>query len=239
MDAFLQGMVQGLTEFLPISSSGHLVLMSELFGFRGDLPFVAFLHLGTFLAVLIFTFKKLIFAFRSPKIILMLIISTIPAGIVWIIFKRAVENSFKPEILPITFSLTAAFLVIGSARFGNKKMENMNAIDALIIGVFQAFALLPGISRSGMTISSALLLGYDPEDSVYYSFLLSLPATLAGGVLNLKGAGAHATAGLLSSLFFGLLALFLVKKSTISRKFHLFSYYLFFIAVISYYGVMV
>ena len=238
MEVFLQGMVQGLTEFLPVSSSGHLVLMSELFGFRGDLPFVAFLHLGTFFAVFLFTFKKIIFALKRPRIILMLIASTIPAGIVWIFFKDALEKSFRPGILPITFSITATFLVIGSAKFGKKKMEDMNILDAIVIGLFQALALFPGISRSGMTISAALLLGYDPEDSVYYSFLLSLPATFAGGILNLKGAGAQATAGLLSSLFFGLLALFLVKRSAISRKFHLFSYYLFIVAVISYYGVM-
>ncbi len=237
MDAFLQGIVQGLTEFLPVSSSGHLVLMS-LFGFRGDLPFVAFLHLGTFFAVLAFTFKELLKVLRNLRLIVALIVSTAPAALVWILFKDAVERSFNPRVLPLTFSVTALFLLLASVKSGNKRMEDITFLDALIIGVFQAFALLPGISRSGMTISAALLLGYSPESAVYYSFLMSLPATLAGGILNVEGAGTQAMLGLVSSLLFGLLALFLVRKAVFSGKFHLFSYYLVAVSIFAYFGVI-
>ena len=238
MGAFVQGIVQGLSEFLPISSSGHLVLFSYLFGLRGDLPFVAFLHLGTFVAVFLFTIKKIFLALRRPWLLFVLIISTIPAGVVYILFKDAVEESFNPKNLPLMFSITAAILLLASVKSGDKKMVKMSVLDATIIGIAQAFALFPGISRSGMTISAALLLGYDREDAVYYSFLLSLPATFAGGVLNIKGAGAQATLGLVSSLVFGLLALFLVKKIVRVGKFHMFSYYLMFVSLISYFGVI-
>jgi undecaprenyl-diphosphatase len=238
MGAIIQGTIQGLTEFLPISSSGHLVLFSYLFGLRGDLPFVALLHLGTFFAVLIFTSKKILYVLMRPKIILMLIISTIPAGIVWVLFKDAVEKSFNAKLLPLTFSITASFLLLASVVKGNKKMDDMGIVDALIIGIAQAFALLPGISRSGMTISAALLLGYEAEDSIYYSFLLSLPTTFAGGILNIEGAGAQGILGLIFSFAFGLLALFLVKKAVKTGEFHLFSYYLSFVAFLSYFGVI-
>lgn len=238
MGAFVQGIVQGLSEFLPISSSGHLVLFAYLFGLRGDLPFVAFLHLGTFVAVFFFTIKKIFLALRKPWLLFVLIISTIPAGVVYFAFKDTVEEAFNPKNLPLMFSITAAILLMASVRDGNKKMVNMSVLDATIIGLAQAFALFPGISRSGMTISAALLLGYSREDAVYYSFLLSLPVTLAGGILNIKGAGAQAFLGLVSSLVFGLLALFLVKKIVRVGKFHLFSYYLVFISFITYFEVI-
>ncbi len=238
MGGLVQGMVQGLTEFLPVSSSGHLVLFSYLFGLRGDLPFVAFLHLGTFFAVFIFTFKKIIFVLKKPLLIIMLVISTIPAGIVYMIFKDSVEKSFNPKTLPLAFSVTALFLMFASIRTGEKKMEDVSILDATLIGIAQAFALFPGISRSGMTISAALLLGYKGEDAVYYSFLLSLPATLVGGIMNIEGAGAQATLGLISSLLFGLLALFLVKRIVNVGKFHLFSYYLSFVAILTYFEVV-
>ena len=238
MGAFVQGIVQGLSEFFPISSSGHLVLFSYMFGLRGDLPFVAFLHLGTFIAVFIFTFKKIILAFKKPWLLLVLTISTIPAGAVYFIFKDTVEKSFNPKNLPLMFSITAAILLIASVKEGNKKMIDMSILDATIIGLAQAFALFPGISRSGMTISTALLLGYEGEEAVYYSFLLSLPATLGGGVLNIKGVGGQATLGLVSSLLFGLLALFLVKKIVKIKKFHSFAYYLAFVSILSYFEVI-
>lgn len=238
MGAFIQGIVQGLSEFFPISSSGHLVLFSHLFGLRGDLPFVAFLHLGTFFAVFLFTIKKIILALKKPWLLLVLIISTIPAGAVYFLFKDVVEESFNPKNLPLMFSITSTILLIASVKEGKKKMVKMSLLDATIIGFAQAFALFPGISRSGMTISAALLLGYEREDAVYYSFLLSLPATLAGGILNIKGAGAQATLGLISSLIFGLLALFLIKKIVSIGKFHIFAYYLTFVALISYFGVI-
>ncbi len=239
MGAFIQGIVQGLSEFFPISSSGHLVLFSYMFGLRGDLPFVAFLHLGTFIAVFFFTLKKIILAFKKPWLLLVLTISTIPAGAVYFLFKDSVEKSFNPKNLPLMFSITATVLLIASVKDGSKKMVKMSILDATIIGLAQAFALFPGISRSGMTISTALLLGYEGEDAVYYSFLLSLPATLAGGILNIKGVGGQeATLGLVSSLLFGLFALFLVKKIVKVKKFHAFAYYLAFVSILSYFEVI-
>ena len=235
MDAVFQGIVQGLTEFLPVSSSGHLELFSLLFGFRGDLSFVAFLHLGTFIAVLIFSFKKLLYVFEKPMIMAMLIISTIPAVVFGLIFEEMIEKSFNPKVLPVTFSITAAFLLLGSVMDGKKKMEEMHWVDALLIGFAQVLALVPGISRSGMTIAAALILGYDLEDSLYYSFLMALPVTLGAGLLKFQGAGTPGLVGLTFSFLFGLLALFLLRKSVYSCKLHYFGYYLIGVSLISFF----
>ncbi len=234
MGAVIQGIVQGLTEFLPISSSGHLEVFSKVFGFRGDLSFVALLHLGTFFAVFIFAFKKLVFAFKKPWVLFMLFISTLPAVIFGMLFEDVVEKSFNAEILPITFSITAFFLLIGSVSSGRKKMEEMSWIEALLIGFAQLLALFPGISRSGMTISAALLLGYTFEDALYYSFLMALPVTLGAGILKFQGAGTPGLVGLVFSFLFGLLALFLLKKSVYLGKLHVYGYYLVGVSLVSF-----
>ena len=235
MDAIIQGTVQGLTEFLPVSSSGHLELLSKLFGMRGDLPFVAFLHLGTFFAVFIFTFKHILKVLRSFKLLSLLFVSTIPAVLVGVLFEDLIEKIFNPSVLPYSFTITAALLVIGSSQRGKKRMEEMDVWDALLIGVAQAIAIIPGISRSGSTIAAALILGYSPEDSLYYSFLMSLPVTFGAGILKFQGAGASALVGLTFSFLFGLLALFLIRFSIIKDKFHVFSYYLLSIAALSFF----
>ncbi len=235
MEAFIQGLVQGLTEFLPVSSSGHLVFLSKVFGFRGDLSYVAMLHLGTFFAVFIFTFKKLMYVLKRWKLIVMLMISTIPAAIVGVFFENYVEEVFSYSVLPLSFSLTAVFLLFASVFNGKKAMDDMTWWDALIIGIAQAIAVIPGLSRSGLTIAAAIIIGYRREDALYYSFLMSLPVTFGAGVLNFEGAGASGLVGLLFSFIFGLLALFLLKKIVIMNKFHLFGYYLLVIAMISYF----
>jgi len=235
MEAFVQGLVQGLTEFLPVSSSGHLVFLSKVFGFRGDLPYVAMLHLGTFFAVFIFTFRKLIYVLKRWKLILMLVISTVPAAVVGVFFENYVEEAFNYSVLPLTFSLTAVFLLFASVFNGKKSMDEMTWWDALIIGAAQAVAVIPGLSRSGLTIATGMMIGYKREDALYYSFLMSLPVTLGAGILNFEGAGASGLIGLLFSFIFGLLALFLLKKIVIMNKLHLFGYYLIAIAMISYF----
>ncbi len=236
MDAIIQGILQGLTEFLPISSSGHLELASRLFGFRGGIDFVAALHLGTFFAVFIFSFKKLIFALKRPRLILALFISTLPAFVVGVFLEDAIEKFFNYTILPYSFALTALFLLLGSASNGNKKMEDMNFVDALVIGLFQAAAVVPGLSRSGLTIASAMYLGYGMEDALYYSFLMSLPVTFGAGILKFQGAGNAALVGFFFSFIFGLLALFLLRTSVYKEKFHLFGYYLIFVSLVSYFA---
>jgi len=235
MEAFIQGLVQGLTEFLPVSSSGHLVFLSKIFGFRGDLSYVAMLHLGTFFAVFIFTFQKLLYVLKRWKLILMLIISTIPAAVVGVFFENYVEEAFNYSVLPLSFSLTAVFLLFASVFDGKKSMDDMTWWDALIIGISQAVAVVPGISRSGLTIAAAIMIGYKREDALYYSFLMSLPVTLGAGVLNFEGAGASGLVGLIFSFLFGLLALFLLKKIVVTNKIHLFGYYLLIIAMTSYF----
>ncbi len=235
MGSLIQGIVQGLTEFLPISSSGHLVFLGDLFGLRSDLAFVAFLHLGTFLAVFIFSFKNLIRVLKRPRLLIPLSISTLPAVVVGLWFGDAVESSFRISVLPITFSITAAFLGLSRGRSGSKKMEDMSIFDALMIGLAQALAVFPGISRSGLTIATAMLLGYDWKESMYYSFLLSLPVILGAGLLESGKMNFHALPGFISAFVFGMVGLYMVKFLIEKRTFHLFGYYLVMIAILTYF----
>ncbi|MCD6449653.1 MAG: undecaprenyl-diphosphate phosphatase, partial [Thermotogaceae bacterium] len=234
MEAFIQGLVQGLTEFLPVSSSGHLVFLSKVFGFRGDLPYVAMLHLGTFFAVLIFTFQRLLYVLKRWRLVLMLLISTIPAAIVGVFFENYIEGVFDHSVLPLSFSLTALFLLFASVFNGRKSIDDLSWWDALMVGIAQAIAIVPGLSRSGLTIATAIMIGYKKEDALYYSFLMSLPVTFGAGVLNFEGAGASGFIGFVFSFIFGLLALFLLKKIVLMNKLHFFGYYLLVISMVSY-----
>ncbi len=235
---FLQGVVQGLTEFLPVSSSGHLLLFEKLLDLEGGVSLIAFLHLGTFFAVLIFSFKRLLYVLSKPRLIFMTVLSTIPAGLVGIFFDKAVESAFDVKLLPITFSISALFLGLTKGERDLKGMDDMNVRDAIMIGLSQAFAVLPGISRSGMTISTAILLGYRWEDAMYYSFILSLPVTFGAGILQMEKVGHGAIHGFMGALIFGFLALFLVKHLLRKGIFYRFGYYLVALSIVVYFGVI-
>ena len=192
--AIVLGIAQGLTEFLPVSSSGHLVLLQKIFGVEEPgLFFDIMLHIGTLLAVFVVLWKDI---WEILKKIIQpltgyLIIATIPAVIAALAFKDLIESAFESgQFLGICFLITSALLFTAeqlAKRFANKKSgENMNWIDAVIIGVFQAIAIAPGISRSGATISGALSRKLDRDFAARFSFLLSIPAILGALVLQIK-----------------------------------------------------
>jgi len=191
IEAFILGMIQGLTEFLPISSTGHLYLGRHAFGLdEAGLFLDTMLHMGTLLAVLVFYKDELIRIIKRPfsKLTYLLVVGTIPSVIVGFTLLDFFDEISKSGVtIGWEFLVTGFFLWFAdSIRNGRKKMDDISYTDALVIGTFQAAAIFPAISRSGLTIVGALIRKLDRETAAYFSFLLSTPA-IAGALL-LQGA---------------------------------------------------
>jgi undecaprenyl-diphosphatase len=194
--ALLLGILQGLTEFLPISSSAHLILFPWFFQWNNplldSLPFDVALHAGTLLAILWYFWRDWldliagffrILAKRSARdfqerLILYIILATIPAGFVGFLLEKTVESTFRNPALITLPLIFVSFLMIYAEKRAllSKPLEGMTLRNAMIIGIAQAVALLPGVSRSGITITAGLLQGYRREAATRFSFLLSTPA---------------------------------------------------------------
>lgn len=190
--AILLGLVQGLCEFLPVSSSGHLVLLHNLFGIEeGALFFTIVLHVGTLLAVFAVYYKQIWALLRRPfqRRVGMLLIALLPLVLIALFFQDAVEASYAGTYLGFGFLLTAVILFLTDRmKKGRKTQETMRPLDALLIGCMQSVAILPGISRSGSTIAGALFCGMDRKEAADFSFILSIPAILGSVVLEVPDA---------------------------------------------------
>lgn len=187
VEAMILGMIQGLTEFLPISSTGHLALGRHAFGLREAGLFLdTMLHVGTLAAVVYYYREELLEVAKQPfgKVGRLLIVGTIPAVVVGLLFEDVFASlSDSGVTIGWEFLATGVFLWFADRiRNGRKRMKHLTVADALVVGTFQAGAILPAISRSGLTIVGGLLRGLDRETAAYFSFLLSIPA-IAGGVL--------------------------------------------------------
>ena len=257
-DAIIQGIVQALTEFLPISSSGHLALYNYFFNNnQGETLFTIILHIGTLIAVCIVYYKtiwQLIIEFfdligdiftgkfkwkemsQTRRMLIMLIICMLPL-LVFVPFSDVVDYAAKNiYILAGCFLFTGMILMFGHimGKKANKK-DKMTVKDALVIGTFQGIAILPGVSRSGSTISAGLLMGLDKQFVTQFSFILSRPTILGSFVLEMyKSRDALSTLevtptiiGVAVAAIFGVLAIkfieFIIKKD----KFNIFAYYCF------------
>lgn len=203
LEALLLGILQGATEFLPVSSSGHLVLVPAVLNLSpAGLTAVAIAHQGTLLAVIIYFFKDLWaivlgviggLVRREPlgtpaaRLGWLIAVGSIPAAVLGLLFESFFEELFGQPAWAAGFLLvTAALLVIGERlRSGHKPQAEMTWGDTIIIGLFQGLALFPGISRSGSTIVGGLLRGFDRSTAARYSFLLGIPAILGAGLLSL------------------------------------------------------
>ena len=194
----LLGTVQGLCEFLPVSSSGHLVLLQRLLGFDlsgGGMTFVnLMLHLGTLIAVLIAFRKDIAALFKRPfKTLLMLLVATLPAGLCGLFFEKDIDALFAGErgifYLALCFGATAVLLLacelVATRR---KRAKPLSWGQTSVMGIVQAVAILPGISRSGSTIAAGTLAGADPGEASRFSFLLSIPVIAGGAILGIKDA---------------------------------------------------
>ncbi len=191
-DAALWGLVQGLTEFLPISSSGHLVLVPELLGREApSLATSAVLHLGTLTALLVYFRSEVVAMVRRTsegrRLLRWLVIGTVPAAIGGIVFRSwLTEFNNSPRLVAAALFLTGvALLGTRSFRPGSRKLVESSNVDALLIGAGQAIALIPGVSRSGATIGAGLALEFDRTEAARYAFLLGIPAIAGAGLVEL------------------------------------------------------
>lgn len=185
-DIFL-AIIQASTEFLPISSSGHLALFSNFLS-QPNLYFFTVLHLSSLLAILIFTRREiatlLTFDKKYRKMWLYVIIGSIPAALFGFLYEDVIERTLSSFLyLGIAFIFTGVVLFL--TKFAKARSE-LNGKNAFLVGLFQVLALFPGVSRSGITISSALFLGIDKEKAVKFSFLLFIPLSLGAFILELK-----------------------------------------------------
>lgn len=184
LEAILLGIIQGLAEFLPVSSSGHLLVFHHLFGIESqdNLTFIVVLNLGS-LIPLLYTFREdLIQLVKQPfqKLVWLLVLATLPLIVVTLLFESFVVGLFHTtEFLAIGFLITGVLLILSDKINTNRRsIKALGFLDALVVGVTQAMAVFPGISRSGSTISASLLRGMTREDAAKFSFLMSIPAAL-------------------------------------------------------------
>lgn len=186
--AVLAGAVQSLTEFLPISSTGHLIIFEKIFSIPPSsfgLAFDASLHLGTLLAVAIFFFKDYLKVFKFKNVLyIKLIAGTIPAAILGIIFESAIETTFRQLWVVGLGLILFSFVIIFAEKTARKSKTDDKAtiIDSIIIGFAQSLALIPGVSRSGATISAGLFRGLKRQDSARFAFMLSGPIIAGAGL---------------------------------------------------------
>ncbi|MEN8113954.1 MAG: undecaprenyl-diphosphate phosphatase [Actinomycetota bacterium] len=192
LDAILWGAVQGLTEFLPISSSGHLVLVPAILGREvPDLATTAMLHLGTLVAVLIFYRQDLVRMARfdrpGRRMITIIMIGTIPAVILGLTLEDRLDQLTEHPIAVAGMLIVTGVILLSTTllRRGDKPTEDLSPTDAGLIGLAQSFALIPGVSRSGMTISAGLARGMDRVEAARFAFLLGIPAIAGAGLLSM------------------------------------------------------
>lgn len=236
------GIIQGLTEFLPVSSSGHLVIMQRLSGIFGhELALVVVLHLGTTLALIIFFFKDIIKAVGNIKLLSFIAIVTLITGIIGALGKDFFESLFSsPKIVACALLFTGIILIL-SRTFMDAKRQTPGIKDAIILGLAQAIAIIPGISRSGLTISTLLFRKLNRETAFRLSFLASIPAVLGVAVLELRQISVwynlelkNFTIGFIFSFLTGLLSLRILKIIMMKAKLHYFGYYCILVGIITF-----
>ena len=196
LEALVLGIVQGLTEYLPVSSSGHLAIGSALFGIEGEenLAFTIVVHVATVFSTLVILWKEIEWIFRGLfkfqmsseiRYVINILISMIPIGIVGVFFKDTVESIFGSGLLIVGCMLLVTAALLAFSYYAKpRQKENISMKDAFIIGLSQACAVLPGLSRSGTTIATGLLLGNNKAKLAQFSFLMVIPPILGEALLD-------------------------------------------------------
>jgi undecaprenyl-diphosphatase len=242
-EALLLGLIQGLTEFLPVSSSGHLAVLEHIWKLPAEsrLPLTTMLHGATALAV-IFYFAPLLArlirglwagdaARRSSswRMVGFIVVASIPAGLIGVLFSDLIDRAFSSPLL-----VGLMLLVTGTVLFGTRSSQARGKTGwfrALLVGVAQAIAILPGVSRSGATIASGLHLGMERREAFEFSFLLAIPAIVGAFLLEVRKLDLAVLkpqalgVGMIAAFVSGLAALFVLSRVVASRRLHWFAYY--------------
>lgn len=239
--AIVLGIVQGVTEFLPVSSDGHLLLVRHIFGWADEgLSFDAALHLGTFFAVLVYfrTAWMNVLRGRDPQLFWALIIGTIPAGLAGFFGQRLIAEEFRSLLVTgLSFIGTAILLFIASRRERPSASQAFTPRRGFLVGCAQIIALLPGLSRSGATMTAGILSGLSRERAVEFSFLLALPITAAAGLEGMRttlpdGVSWALGVGVFAAFLSGLGAIRLFLRLVRTRTFTPFVVYLLIVGVL-------
>lgn len=236
------GIVQGITEFLPVSSSGHILLLSEIFNVNCDIIFLSVVaHLGTLLSVLICMRKKVAQCIRKPfcETNLKLLTATIPSVIIVLLFHKVVDKLYSIYFLIGGFLITGILLII--ADIITPKNEKFGYKHSLLMGLMQGIAVLPGISRSGSTMAVGMMSGADKNDACEFTFLMSIPIIIASAVfesVEMFTTGVNiqvmpAIIVFITSFIFGILSIKLMLKTLKNNKLYVFSIYLLVLSVIT------
>ena len=198
IQALVLGIIQGLTEYLPVSSSGHLAIGANLFGLSGEenLTFTVAVHVATVLSTIVILWKEIVWLFtdlfkwkwnEGTRYIVNILISMIPVGIVGLFFKDKVEAIFGSGLLVVGICLLITASLLAFSYYAHpRQRESISPLHAFIIGIAQALAVLPGLSRSGSTIATGLLLGNKKEKLAQFSFLMVIPPILGEALLDVK-----------------------------------------------------
>jgi len=247
----LLGLIQGATEFIPVSSSAHLAFLGALADIseKDALPFFLILHLGTLLALAVFFAKDILGICRgclkmdkpSWRLAMMIFATTVPTGIIGLALKSRVEKALVSPAWAASFLLVTAAILFTTrfARDRGLELASLTTLSAVLIGIAQGIAVLPGISRSGSTIAAGLFCGMKRDDAFRYSFLASIPAVGGAFLLDLReiaqtGAGMGSLViplSFLAAAVAGFLSLVLLKKIVIRGGLHYFSFYCIFASV--------
>jgi undecaprenyl-diphosphatase len=262
------GIVQGLTEFLPVSSSAHLVFIQNILGVESSLAFDTFLHLGTLIAVLWFFRWDIIKMLKSwwlsigdilqgrfrqgfyddpyKRLAWYVILATIPVGIVGVLFEDSIDALFSGALyVPAFFLFVTGTILYLSQRMnsGNINLHNISKKEALFMGLGQACAILPGLSRSGTTIAAGLTAGLDKEFAAKFSFILSIPAILGAFVLQLKDIGSAMDVnflpvflGFIAAIIAGYMAIKWMLDLIQNKSLDIFAYYCWVVGIIVFMG---
>ncbi len=258
VQALVLGVVQGLTEFLPVSSTAHLVIAQNLFKLHESpilLVFDIVVHLGTLLSLFVYfgleylRWKKgtadqvnRVRTYFSPHIFWFAIVATIPTGVIGILIKKWMEGSFNSLwVTVVTLAINSFILFSAYWAKALSQKEFSKWTDAFWIGVAQGISILPGISRSGATVTTALWLRIKPDEATHFSFLIAIPAILGAAVFVLPEALPHVSgeiwdvmlAGFLTAFVSGYVAIRAVFRVVLRGKFHYFAYYTFLLAIVT------
>lgn len=241
IETVILGIIQGLTEWLPVSSSGHLAVAKENLGWKPPIIFYVLLHVGTLLVIVAFFRKDIMqvlkalarrdFKSEEGKLGVFVVVGSIPTAVIGYVFQDLFESFFDNLLI-----VGAALLATGFLLFVSERREGdraLNYLDSLLVGIAQGVAIIPGVSRSGATISTGLLRGLDREAAFRFSFLLSIPAVLGAtlakfGDWSLLTSGVDVIAvalGVIASIVVGYLSLKVLLKVIVKQKFHCFAFY--------------